>query len=138
MKATSLFKVVAVAVTLLLSVSTNAAIVKEKKLFTNEVIEGDMIVSKIVYEMDSSLTPYMKYDYTYDNEARIVAIEVLKWDSGSDKWEPSYKTSYLYKVDKIGVELGYWDKKHKAFDKDVKNYECELSLENIPEASAGK
>lgn len=135
MKAIAVLKVVAVAVTLLLSVNTNATIVKEKKYFTNEVVEQELVVSKIVYEMNGTLIPYMRYDYTYDEKERITHIEVFKWDNISDEWNPNYKTSYVYNPDTIDVELGYWNEKEKKFNANVTNYECELSLENIPVAS---
>ena len=132
MKTTMIIKAILVAIAIFGASQSYAASGNDKEYFTNEIMNGDQLESKVVYHMENGLSPYMKYDYGYDDDSRITSVTVCIWDSRKDAWTNSHIITYSYAADKIVMEQATWNPRHKAFDKDVKHYEFDMTPENMP------
>lgn len=134
MKTTLLFRTIVLAVMSVVCVANVALNAQESNFVTNEVKEGDLVTSKVIYRMDGSLYRHMKYDFSYDSEKRMTAKEAFKWDAVSEKWAPYFKISYLYADNEITMEYARWNASHKAYVDSVEKSVYELNSENMPVA----
>lgn len=134
MKTTTLFRMIALMVMVLAGVANSELKAQEPNFVTNEVKEGDLVTSKVIYRMDGSLYRHMKYDFTYDDQSRMTGKEAFKWDAVSEKWAPYFKISYLYSGNEITMEYARWNAQHKAYDASVEKSVYELNGENMPVA----
>lgn len=101
---------------------------------TNEEKVGELVASKIIYRLDGALYRHMKYDFTYDDQKRMVAKEAYKWNGTHAEWVPYFKISYQYSGNEITMEYGRWNASHKAYDASVEKSVYELNGENMPVA----
>ena len=54
----------------------------DNQLIYNPIEENGMTVGQTVYKMDgNTLANYMKYNYKYDDNKRMIESETLKWNS---------------------------------------------------------
>ncbi len=120
---------------ILMGTSSAQAATPTDQFVTNEVVENNLIVSKIIYKLDDMLYNYMKYDYQYDKEDRITEKTAYKWSAEKDKWMPYYRIAYTYTSDKIVMEYGRWNQRHRAYDSQCEKTELALTKENMPIAS---
>lgn len=134
MKTTLLFRTIVLAVMSVVCVANVALKAQESNFVTNEVKEGDLITSKVIYRMDGSLYRHMKYDFFYDSEKRMTAKEAFKWNATTEKWAPYFKISYLYAGNEITMEYARWNASHKAYDTAVEKSVYELNSDNMPVA----
>lgn len=134
MKTTLLVKVIALAVMAVVCVANVELKAQEPNFVTNEVKEGDLITSKVIYRMDGSLYRHLKYDFAYDSENRMTAKEAFKWDAVANKWAPYFKISYQYSNNEIIMEYARWNSGHKAYDEAVEKSVYELNGDNMPVA----
>ena len=132
MKTTMLFKAVAFMAMSIFGLTANASGTNEGEYFTNYIMKGDVIESKMIYHMDGNAIPYMKYDYTYDDMGRVTDIQIYKWEERGRKWKQNYCTSYTYEDGKIQIEYAYWNEKDKSYNKNIQKYECDMIEENMP------
>ena len=134
MKTTVLFRTVVLAVMAVVCVANSELRAEEPSFVTNEVMNGDLVASKVVYRMDGSLYRHMKYDFAYDSQNRMVAKEAMKWDAVSEKWMPYFKISYAYTNNEISMEYARWNAGHKAYDTAIEKSVYELNDSNMPVA----
>lgn len=134
MKTTLLFRTIVFAVMSVVCVANVALKAQESNFVTNEVKEGNLITSKVIYRMDGSLYRHMKYDFSYDSENRMNDKEAFKWDAITEKWAPYFKISYLYADNEITMEYARWNASHKAYDTAVEKSVYELNSDNMPVA----
>lgn len=134
MKTTILFRTFALVVMVWVGVAQPTLQAQEANFVTNEVKEGDLVTSKVIYRMDGSLYRHMKYDFSYDSQNRMIEKEAFKWDGVTEKWTPYFKINYLYSGNEITMEYARWNTKHKAYDDSVERSVYELNGENMPVA----
>ena len=47
-----------------------------------------MLIGQTVYKKEgSSLANYMKYNYKYDDNKRMIESQTMKWNSNKNNWE---------------------------------------------------
>lgn len=135
MKTTGLFKAVAFAAMIIVSVMNSGAKAQDNNFITNEEVKDELVVAKTIFKQDGAqLYRHLRYEFTYDNQKRLTAKEATKWDGAKDEWVPYFKMTYHYGTDEITMSYARWNKAHKAYDKDVKKSVYELNEENMPVA----
>ena len=70
----------------------------------NSEINNGKVESQTVYEVQNQqyLQPHLKYNYTYDEQNRLIQKEVLKW-------------TITYGTDETAVEYASWNAKTNAY-----------------------
>lgn len=135
MKATNLFKAVAIAAMVIVSVMNSEVKAQDNNFITNEEVKNEMVVAKTIFKKDDAqLFRHIRYEFTYDDQKRLTAKEASKWDTTREEWMPYFKMSYQYSNDEITMSYARWNNSHKAFDSDVKKTVYELSDDNMPVA----
>ena len=73
----------------------------------NSEINNGKVESQTVYEVQNQqyLQPHLKYNYTYDEQNRLIQKEVLKWNKQAQK----------YGTDETAVEYASWNAKTNAY-----------------------
>ena len=67
------------------------------QLVYNPVEENGVTVGQTVYKMDgNTLANYMKYNYKYDDNKRMIESESMKWNSSKDEWQKDLRINYIY------------------------------------------
>lgn len=105
---------------------------QEAKFVTNEEMVGELVVSKTIYRLEDYLYRHMKYDFTYDDQDRMVAKEAFKWDSWNEKWVPYFKIDYSYSSNEITLVYARWNESHKDYDAAAQKSIYELNDANMP------
>ena len=67
MKATVFFRMIVLAAMAVIGITNAELKAQEENFVTNEIKDGDLVTSKVIYRMDGSLYRHMKYDFSYDN-----------------------------------------------------------------------
>lgn len=135
MKTTNLFKAVAFVAMIIVSVMGSEVKAQDNNFITNEEVKNEMVVAKTIFKQDGNqLYRHMRYEFTYDNQKRLVGKEAYKWNSSRDQWEPYFKMSYQYGEDEITMSYARWNESHKEFDKDMKKSIYKLNDDNMPVA----
>jgi len=56
-----------------------------------------MLIGQTVYKKEgSSLANYMKYNYKYDDNKRMIESQTMKWNSNKNNWENDLLVRYTY------------------------------------------
>lgn len=135
MKTTSLFKAVAFVAMVIVSVMNSEVKAQENNFITNEEVKNELVVAKTIFKKDGAqLYRHIRYDFTYDDQKRLIGKEASKWDATREEWTPYFKMSYQYDNNEITMSYARWNNSHKAFDSDVKKTVYELNDENMPVA----
>ncbi len=76
--------------------------------------------TKYVYRLDDSgkyLTNHLQYNFTYDEQGRILTKQAYSWNTGKQLWEPYYQMYYRYNNLSQGytVEYARWDAKTESY-----------------------
>lgn len=82
----------------------------------------DVISSTVVYKKSENgkfLSHHLKYNYTYDEQQRLVKKEVLKWNSCSATWENSHCLNYEYGASGYSIEYALWNKSASEYGKGI-------------------
>ncbi|ADV42767.1 DUF3836 domain-containing protein [Bacteroides helcogenes] len=133
MKTTNLFKAVAFVAMIIVSIMNSEVKAQGNKFITNEEVKNEMVVAKTIFKQDGiQLYRHMRYEFTYDDQKRLVSKEAYKWNGAKEQWEPYFKMSYEYGNAEIIMSYARWDESRKAFDKDMKKSIYELNNENMP------
>ena len=134
MKTTVFFRMIVLVAMTIAGVVNTELKAQDTNFVTNEVKEGDLVTSKIIYRMDGSLYRHMKYDFSYDDQNRMTAKEAFKCDSSHDKWTPYFKITYLYANNEITMEYARWNESRRAYIDSVEKTVYELNEQNMPVA----
>lgn len=132
MRTSMYFRVAFWVVMLFMTVISTNLKAQDANFVTNEVENGNLVVSKVIYKMDGHLFRYMKYDFTYDDQERMSSKEAFKWDSVKEKWTPYFKINYTYSSNEITLVYARWNNNHKAYDDAVEKSVYELNDTNMP------
>ena len=88
----------------------------DNQLIYNPIEENGMTVGQTVYKMDgNTLANYMKYNYKYDDNKRMIESEALKWNSNKDEWEKDLRINYTYEGKTVTTNYYKWNAKKQAY-----------------------
>ncbi len=97
---------------LFLACGLSASAEKGKDLIYNSEEVNGLKVAETVYKADgNTLSNYMKYNYTYDEQNRMTKSEALKWDSEQNKWVKDICIRHTYNGQKVTTTYYKWDEK---------------------------
>lgn len=89
---------------------------KNNLVYNSEERDGVM-VGQTVYKQDGeSLANYMKYNYQYDDQKRMIESETLKWNSNKETWENDLRIQYAYQGRSITTTYYKWNDKKQAYE----------------------
>lgn len=118
MKTTVFFKtLVVMAMVMVSGMNSTASAANPTKYVKNEVMDGDRVVEKTIYENnDGYLTRHLLYTFAYDDENRVISKEASKWDSINEVWVPYFKIEVSYYADSVTVDYALWDARRKTYN----------------------
>ena len=88
----------------------------DNQLIYNPIEENGMTVGQTVYKMDgNTLANYMKYNYKYDDNKRMIESEALKWNNSKDAWEKDLRINYTYEGKTVTTNYYKWNAKKQAY-----------------------
>ena len=80
--------------------------------------DGQLVYNpgQTVYKMNgSTLANYMKYNYKYDDNKRMIESETLKWNSTKEEWEKDLRINYTYEGKTVTTNYYKWNNKKRAY-----------------------
>ena len=116
MKTKVSLKMFVLSVVLLMTSFVASARSYDGQLVYNPVEENGVMVGQTVYKMNgSTLANYMKYNYTYDDNKRMIESETLKWNSTKEEWEKDLRINYTYEGKTVTTNYYKWNNKKRAY-----------------------
>ena len=116
MKTKLSLKIFVLSVVLLMNSFVASARSYDGQLVYNPVEENGVMVGQTVYKMNgSTLANYMKYNYKYDDNKRMIESETLKWNSTKEEWEKDLRINYTYEGKTVTTNYYKWNNKKRAY-----------------------
>ena len=116
MKTKVSLKMFVLSVVLLMTSFVASARSYDGQLVYNPVEENGVMVGQTVYKMNgSTLANYMKYNYKYDDNKRMIESETLKWNSTKEEWEKDLRINYTYEGKTVTTNYYKWNNKNRAY-----------------------
>ena len=116
MKTKVSLKMFVLSVVLLMTSFVASARSYDGQLVYNPVEENEVMVGQTVYKMNgSTLANYMKYNYKYDDNKRMIESETLKWNSTKEEWEKDLRINYTYEGKTVTTNYYKWNNKKRAY-----------------------
>ena len=116
MKTKVSLKMFVLSVVLLMTSFVASARSYDGQLVYNPVEENGVRVGQTVYKMNgSTLANYMKYNYKYDDNKRMIESETLKWNSTKEEWEKDLRINYTYEGKTVTTNYYKWNNKKRAY-----------------------
>ena len=116
MKTTGFLKTAVLSAVLLVSSITVCARNYDNNLIYNSEEENGMLVGQTVYKMEgSSLANYMKYNYKYDTNKRMIESQTMKWNSYKNNWENDLLVRYTYEGKTVTTNYYKWNNRKQEF-----------------------
>ena len=116
MKTKVSLKMFVLSVVLLMTSFVASARSYDCQLVYNPVEENGVMVGQTVYKMNgSTLANYMKYNYKYDDNKRMIESETLKWNSTKEEWEKDLRINYTYEGKTVTTNYYKWNNKKRAY-----------------------
>lgn len=116
MKTKVSLKIFVLSVVLLMTSFFASARSYDGQLVYNPVEENGVMVGQTVYKMNgSTLANYMKYNYKYDDNKRMIESETLKWNSTKEEWEKDLRINYTYEGKTVTTNYYKWNNKKRAY-----------------------
>ena len=116
MKTKVSLKMYVLSVVLLITSFVASARSYDGQLVYNPVEENGVMVGQTVYKMNgNTLANYMKYNYKYDDNKRMIESEALKWNSSKDEWEKDLRINYTYEGKTVTTNYYKWNAKKQAY-----------------------
>lgn len=116
MKTKVSLKMFVLSVVLLMTSFVASARSYDGQLVYNPVEENVVMVGQTVYKMNgSTLANYMKYNYKYDDNKRMIESETLKWNSTKEEWEKDLRINYTYEGKTVTTNYYKWNNKKRAY-----------------------
>ena len=116
MKTTGFLKTAVLSAVLLVSSITVCARNYDNNLIYNSEEENGMLVGQTVYKMEgSSLANYMKYNYKYDTNKRMIESQTMKWNSYKNNWENYLLVRYTYEGKTVTTNYYKWNNRKQEF-----------------------
>jgi hypothetical protein len=100
----------------ILSMYLSAAENNSSEYCYNADMENGKVTTMYVYQADGqTLSSKLAYNYSYDEQDRLVKKEVMRWNSVSNKWENDYCLDLTYGEDGYELSKCVWDKRSQAY-----------------------
>ena len=116
MKTTGFLKTAVLSAVLLVSSITVCARNYDNNLIYNSEEENGMLVGQTGYKMEgSSLANYMKYNYKYDTNKRMIESQTMKWNSYKNNWENDLLVRYTYEGKTVTTNYYKWNNRKQEF-----------------------
>ena len=116
MKTTGFLKTAVFSAVLLVSSITVCARNYDNNLIYNSEEDNGMLVGQTVYKMEgSSLANYMKYNYKYDTNNRMIESQTMKWNSYKNNWENDLLVRYTYEGKTVTTNYYKWNNRKQEF-----------------------
>ena len=116
MKTKVSLKMFVLSVVLLMTSFVASARSYDGQLVYNPVEENGVMVGQTDYKMNgSTLANYMKYNYKYDDNKRMIESETLKWNSTKEEWEKDLRINYTYEGKTVTTNYYKWNNKKRAY-----------------------
>ena len=116
MKTKVSLKMFVLSVVLLMTSFVASARSYDGQLVYNPVEENGVMVGQTVYKMNgSTLANYMKYNYKYDDNKRMIESETLKWNSTKEEWEKDLRINYTYEGKTVTTNYYKWNAKKRTY-----------------------
>ena len=116
MKTTGFLKTAVLSAVLLVSSITVCARNYDNNLIYNSEEENGMLVGQTVYKMEgSSLANYMKYNYKYDTNKRMIESQTMKWNSYKNNCENDLLVRYTYEGKTVTTNYYKWNNRKQEF-----------------------
>ena len=116
MKTKVSLKMFVLSVVLLMTSFVASARSYDGQLVYNPVEENGVKVGQTVYKMNgSTLANYMKYNYKYDDNKRMIESETLKWNSTKEEREKDLRINYTYEGKTVTTNYYKWNNKKRAY-----------------------
>ena len=116
MKTKVSLKMYVLSVVLLMTSFVASARSYDGQLVYNPVEENGVMVGQTVYKMNgNTLANYMKYNYKYDDNKRMIESETLKWNSTKEEWEKDLRINYTYEGKTVTTNYYKWNNKKRAY-----------------------
>ena len=116
MKTKVSLKMFVLSVVLLMTSFVASARSYDGQLVYNPVEENGVMVGQTVYKKNgSTLANYMKYNYKYDDNKRMIESETLKWNSTKEEWEKDLRINYTYEGKTVTTNYYKWNNKKRAY-----------------------
>ncbi len=88
----------------------------DNQLIYNPIEENGMTVGQTVYKMDgNTLANYMKYNYKYDDNKRMIESQTMKWNSYKNNWENDLLVHYTYEGKTVTTNYYKWNNRKQEF-----------------------
>lgn len=82
----------------------------DNQLIYNPIEENGVMIGQTVFKMDgSTLANYMKYNYKYNSNKRMIESEALKWNSSKNAWEKDLRINYTYEGKTVTTNYYKWN-----------------------------
>ena len=116
MKTKVSLKMFVLSVVLLMTSFVASARSYDGQLVYNPVEENGVMVGQTVYKRNgSTLANYMKYNYKYDDNKRMIESETLKWNSTKEEWGKDLRINYTYEGKTVTTNYYKWNNKKRAY-----------------------
>ena len=129
MKSSRFSKVMAVALfAMAMMTSGNVLAQSPEDYIKNDIVEQGVVKERIIYvNNDGVLERHIHYVYTYNEKQQVTSKQAEKWDDLSDRWIPYFKMEMSYEGNTVNVTYARWNKRSKAYDKDIQNSSYEMN-----------
>jgi hypothetical protein len=88
----------------------------DNNLVYNYEQKDGMMVAQTVYKQEGgSLSNYLKYNYKYDDQKRMVESETVKWNSIKNRWDNDMCIRYTYEGKTVTTEYYKWNGKKAQY-----------------------
>ena len=80
-------------------INISASIMTDKFAYNYVTDDKEQVQTEMVYKVDNQyLQHYIQYNYTYDDEGRVICKEALKWNDIRQAYERYYCLNFEYDV----------------------------------------
>ena len=78
--------------------------------------DKEQVQTEMVYKVDNQyLQHYIQYNYTYDDEGRVICKEALKWNDIRQAYERYYCLNFEYDADTVNMEYARWNEESNSY-----------------------
>ena len=129
MKSSRFSKVMAVVLfAMAMMTSSNVLAQSPEDYIKNDIVEQGVVKERIIYvNNDGVLERHIHYVYTYNEKQQVTSKQAEKWDDLSDRWIPYFKMEMSYEGNTVNVTYARWNKRSKAYDKDIQKSSYEMN-----------
>jgi hypothetical protein len=116
MKLNNIFKALTLVVVMFVNVICVSARNNDNNLIRNTEEKDGVMVGQTVYKVNgNTLTNYMKYSYSYDEDKRMTESISYKWNGANNAWENDLRMTYSYSGKTVTTEYYKWNNKSNSY-----------------------